>query len=231
MTLKTTVGVLALALAMLVAAPGALAEDSWEGLQKVPSKSLDEAWLMPGANFAAYTKVLLDPIQVSFRKGWERDVNRAAPPSARPRVTAEDAARIREWMSEDFDRLLRQDLKEAGFEIVTEPGTDVLRLTPVLTKVYLNGPDTMSQPGIVHVYTFEAGEATLAIEARDSALGTLLGRAVDRRRTGDDRVLQWTTEVSNRAEFGQLFRRWSQIVVDGLRALRMAPPASPDDVR
>jgi hypothetical protein len=101
----------------------------------------------------------------------------------------------------------------------------VLRLTPVLMNVYLNGPDAFSQPGRVDVYTFEAGAATLAIEARDASLGTLLGRAVDERRTGDDRVLQWSTEVTNRSEFGQVFSRWSGIVVDGLRTLRIAPPA------
>ena len=224
-------GALTIALALLAQAPLAHAEDSWDGLQKVEMKSLDEAWLMPGANFAGYTKVLLDPIEVSFRKGWERDINRAGPPSARPRVTAEDAARIQAWMSADFGRVLREDLEAAGYELVDAPGTDVLRLTPVLTKVYLNGPDALGQPVRMQVYTFEAGEATLALELRDAALGTLLGRAVDRRRTGDDRVLQWTSEVSNRAEFGQVFRRWSEILVDALRALRMTPPVSPDDAR
>lgn len=222
---------LAIALAMSVAAPAALAQDSWEGLQKVPSKSLDEAWLLPGADFTGYRRILLDPVEVSFRKGWERDINRASPPTARPRVTAEDAERIRQWMREDFAKVLTKDLADAGFELAETPGPDVLRLTPVLTNVYLNGPDAFSQPGRIDVYTFEAGEATLAIEARDSSLGTLLGRAVDERRTGDNRVLQWSTEVSNRSEFGQVFRRWSEIVVDGLRTLRTAPPVAPDPNR
>jgi hypothetical protein len=222
---KIAAGALAMALALLAVAPASLAQDSWEGLQKVPSKSLDEAWLLPGADFTGYRKVLLDPVEVSFRKGWERDINRASPPSARPRVTAEDAERIRQWMREDFAKVLVRDLAEAGFELTDTPGPDVLRLTPVLMNVYLNGPDAFSQPGRVDVYTFEAGAATLAIEARDASLGTLLGRAVDERRTGDDRVLQWSTEVTNRSEFGQVFSRWSGIVVDGLRTLRIAPPA------
>lgn len=225
------IGAMFLALAMLVVAPASLAQDSWDGLQKVPSKTLDEAWLLPGADFGGYRKVLLEPIEVSFRRNWERDINRSSPPSARPRVTAEEAERIRQWMGEDFSTVLKKDLADAGFDLVGEPGPDVLRLKPVLMNVYLNAPDTFGQVGRVDAYSFEAGEATLAIEARDSVLGTLLGRAVDERRTRESRVLQWSTEVSNRGEFGQVFSRWSQIVVDGLRALQVAPPPQPAERR
>lgn len=222
MNYRMAAAAMAVIWAMLLAAPASLAQDSWEGLQRVPSKTLDEAWLLPGANFAGYRKVLIEPIEVSFRKGWERDMNRSAPATARPRVTAAEAERIRQWMGEDFAEVLRQDFAAAGFEVVTTSGPDVLRLTPVLLNVYLNAPDTFGQAGRIDAYSFEAGEATLALEARDSELGTLLGRAVDQRKTRYSRVLQWSTEVSNRGEFGQVFRTWSGIVVEGLRALQSA---------
>ena len=222
---------LLVALALLVAAPASLAQDSWEGLQRVPSKKFDEMWLMAGADFGAYRRVLLDPIEVSFRKNWERSINRAGPPSARPRVTAAEADRIRQWMAEDFEAVLRTELTEAGYTLTSEPGPDVLRLTPVLINVQVNAPDATGRSYRMDVYMFEAGEATLALETRDSELGTLLARVVDRRKTDEYRQLQWSTEATNRAEFREVFQRWSRTMVEGLLALRMMPAMQADAPR
>jgi hypothetical protein len=222
---------LLVALALLFAAPASLAQDSWEGLQRVPSKQFDEMWLMAGADFAAYRRVFLDPIEVSFKKSWERSVNRSGPPSARPRVTAEEADRIREWMAEDFEAVLRKELTDAGYTLTAEPGPDVLRLTPVLINVQVNAPDATGRASRMDVYMFQAGEATLALETRDSELGTLLARVVDRRRTDEYRWLQWSTEVTNRAEFREVFQRWSRTMVEGLLALRMMPAVQADAPR
>jgi hypothetical protein len=81
------------------------------------------------------------------------------------------------------------------------------------------------------VYMFEAGEATLALETRDSELGTLLARVVDRRRTDEYRWLQFSTEATNRAEFREVFERWSRTMVEGLLALRMMPAMKADAPR
>lgn len=218
-------------LALLVAAPAALAQDSWEGLQRVPSKAFDEMWLMAGADFATYRRVLLDPIEVSFKKNWERNINRAGPPSARPRVTAAEVDRIRGWMAEDFEEVLRQELTEAGYTLTDEPGPDVLRITPVLINVQVNAPDTTGRAYRMESYMFEAGEATVALETRDSELGTLLARVVDRRKTDEYRWLQWGTEVTNRGEFREVFERWSRTIVEGLLALRMMPAMQADAPR
>lgn len=226
--IKTLLASLA-AVVMLVTAvvsPSHAAEDAtWDGLQKVKSKRLDNAWLLPGADFRGYTKVIIDPLEVAFRKNWERDMNRASR-SARARVSAEDADRIRMQMGEGFREVLVEDFAKAGYEVVTTPGPDVLRLTPGLVDVWINAPDTM-QAGRSYSYTVEAGEATLALEARDSETGQLLGRAVDRRRTGDTGTWTWTTSVSNRAEFTNMFRQWSRILTNGLEALKEASPIEP----
>lgn len=219
------------ALALALAAPATLAQDSWDGLQRVPSKTFDEMWLMAGADFGAYRQVMLDPIEVSFRKNWERSVNRSGPPSARPRVTAAEADRIRQWMAEDFAAALRKELTEAGYVLAEEAGPDVLRLTPVLINVQVNAPDATGRATRMDVYMFQAGEATLALEARDSELGTLLARMVDRRKTDEYTWPQWSTEVTNRAEFREVFVRWSRTMVEGLRALRMMPATQADAPR
>ena len=211
-----------LATALAASAQSAGEDATWDGLQKVKSKRMDAAYLLPGADFRVYDKVMIDPIQVSFRKDWARDMNRSTR-SARPRVTPEDADRIREAMGEGFQEILGKDFAKAGYQVVSTPGEDVLRLTPVLQDVYINAPDTM-QAGPSRTYTLEAGEARFALEARDAETNQLLGRAVDRRRTGETGSWTWTTSVSNRAEFERMFKAWSSVLVDGMAALKDASP-------
>lgn len=47
-----------------------------EGFTEVDAKRVDKAWVPPGAEFTSYTKVMIDPEQVAFRKNWMRDINR-----------------------------------------------------------------------------------------------------------------------------------------------------------
>ncbi|MBS1201122.1 MAG: hypothetical protein H6R27_1800 [Proteobacteria bacterium] len=218
--------------AVLAVAVGPLAVQAaddaatWDGLQKVKSKKMDEAYLLPGADFREYSKVMLDPAEVAFAKNWQREVNRSK--SAGARVTDEHAAEIRKAMSDGLGEIFAKDLGKAGYAIVAAPGPDVLRITPVLVNVYINAPDTgMSSPGRSYTYTVEAGEATLGLELRDSGTQQLLGRAVDRRRTGETGRMTWTTSVTNRAEFERVFKTWSSILVDGLGALKDASPIQP----
>jgi hypothetical protein len=225
---KLIAGLAAIVVLATAAVSPSLAADevaTWDGLQKVKSKKLDTAYLLPGADFRVYTKVMIDPLEVAFRKNWERDMNRASR-SARQRVSAEDADRIRREMGEAFHEILVEDFAKAGYEVVTTPGPDVLRLRPGLVDVWINAPDTM-QPGRTYSYTVEAGEATLALEARDSETGQLLGRAVDKRRTGNTGTWTWTTSVTNRAEFTTMFRQWSRILANGFEALKEASPIEP----
>jgi hypothetical protein len=74
---------------------------------------------------------------------------------------------------------------------------------------------------------FDAGSATLAVEVRDSQTRQLLGRAVDARTTPGTGTLEWTTSVSNRADFQQLFSEWARIVVNGLDDLKEGAQPKP----
>jgi hypothetical protein len=80
-------------------------------------------------------------------------------------------------------------------------------------------------PGRIRSYTVEAGEATLVLQASDSQTGAAVGYAVDRRRTrSNGMTLSWTTSVSNRGDFGILFRDWASICVNALEDLKEKSP-------
>src|SRR5262245_64200896 len=64
--------------ALVLAGSTASAENppaEWDGLVRVESRNFDVVYLAPGADFSGYTKVMLDPTEVAFRRNWVRDYN------------------------------------------------------------------------------------------------------------------------------------------------------------
>lgn len=197
------------------------ASDS-EGLVPVKSTKLDKAWLLPGADFRPYRKVLLKEAEVAFQKNWLRDMN-STRARLSARVTDADAMKIVQVARTDFNQIWAETFKTNGWEVVAAPGEDVLQVRPAVTNLYVNAPATAAS-GMSRVYTVEAGEATLHLEVRDSRTGTLLGRVADRRNTMRSSLPQLTDSVTNRAEFGGLFANWATIAAKGLRELQANSP-------
>ena len=179
------------------------APDNWDGLIEVKPRKMDAVFLMPGADFRPYTKVMIDPTEVAFRKDWMKEMNEPGTALSR-RVTEEDAAKILEAARSNFDDIFQEAFTKAGYAVVTAPGPDVLRVSTAVVNLFLNAPDTMS-PGRSRTFTANAGEATLVIEVRDSPTNALLGRVVDRRETLDSGGMQMANSVSNLSDFRQLF--------------------------
>lgn len=75
----------------------------------------------------------------------------------------------------------------AGLEVVTRPGPDAMKLWTAIGNI-VYPPDVMIA-GRSRTFTANAGEATLAIEVRDSETNELLAQLLDRRETqsGPDR--------------------------------------------
>lgn len=201
----------------------------WEGLVRIKSQRLDTVQLLPGVDYRGYTKIMLDPAQVAFNRNWLSDMNQMPMDMSR-RVTREDAREIAEETGKGFDQAFASAFKRAGYEIVAIPGADVLRVSPRIVNLYVTAPAqvAMGAPG-VRSYTVNAGEATLALEVRDSSSGHLLGRVVDTETARDygRAGARRASPSSNRADFGQLFDDWSKACVAGLGELKEASPLKP----
>lgn len=223
------IGLKRLAACALLIAGAAVADEasvSWDGLVEVRPKRMDAAFLLPGADFRPYTKLMVDPTQVAFSKDWMKSINDQKRDLSR-KVTDADAARILESARANFDDIFREAFSKAGYEVVSTPGPDVMRVATGVVNLYLNAPDTMT-PGRSRSYTANAGEATLVIEVRDSMTGALLGRAIDRRETRSSARLQLATSVSNTSDFRMLFRAWADIATQGLEELKAHSPVPMD---
>jgi len=188
---------------------------TFEGLVKMDSKRLAAVYLLPGADFSVYTKVMIDPVQVAFRPGWQKDMNMSR--RGVNKISDSDAQKIAKAVRSGFEDIFAKAFKAKGYDVVSAPAPDVLRLSPSVVNLYINAP---SGSGATHTFTVQAGEATLSLEARDSTTGALLGVAVDRRDTRDTRYMNVTTSDSNRMEFESLFKRWADICVKGLDELK-----------
>lgn len=157
-----------------------------DGLVEVKSQRFDHLYLRPGADFRGYTKVMLDPTQVTFAKTWLTDLNsRNSRIAVLQGTTAADADRIAEDVRSSLRNVFAGAFRSAGYEIVAASGGDVLELSLRLIDLSINAPQTVTQALPSRVYTHNAGQATLALEILDSTSGVLLGRVVDRRTAGN----------------------------------------------
>jgi hypothetical protein len=196
------------------------APTTWDGLVEIKSKKMDAAYLAPGADFRPYTKIMVDPTQVAFRKDWLKNINDDR--SVSRKVTEDEAQEILAAARTNFEDVFQEAFAKAGYTVVKTPGPDVLRVATGVVNLYLNAPDTMSA-GRTRTFTANAGEATLVMELRDSMSGALLGRVLDRRETLDT-GMQWSNRVTNTQDFRNLFLSWSSVTVKGLESLKEISP-------
>jgi uncharacterized protein DUF3313 len=199
---------------------GSAPPDNWDGLTKVPAKRLDAVYLLPGADFRAYTKVMLDPTEVAFQKNWLRDYNQQA--SFGRQMSDADAQQLLDKVRTGFEQVFEKVYTNAGYPISTTAGPDVLRVRTAVVNLAVVAPDVMTA-GRSRTFSREAGGATVVLEVRDSQTGALLGRAVDSQSVGDDGSFI-RNSVTNRSDFERVFNRWAKISVDGLAELKERSP-------
>ena len=225
--IRWSVIALAAAVPLLTGAvPAEAPPQPWEGLVEVKAKRMDAAYLLPGADFRSYTKVMLDPTEVAFRKDWRKDFNRSTGGLTR-QIDQDDAARIATAARANVGDIFKVAFENAGYQVVTAPGPEVLRNSTSVVNLYINAPDTMT-PGAGRTYILSAGEATLILEARDSLTNALLGRVVDRRETERNPTVQVSSSVMNLFDFEVLFKKWAQICTRGLGELKANSPVPAD---
>jgi hypothetical protein len=192
---------------------------TWDDLNLVKSSKTQRVYLLPGANFQIYNKVMLDTTEVAFQKNWMRNYNQSAGTVSR-RVDQDDIDRVSNDISTTFNGILAEEFQKNGYQVVTSPGPDVLRIRTGIIDLTVSSPDVRSSSR-TYSASWEAGQATLVVEARDSQSSALLGRALDRRLAGDRATQSYLrNSVTNKADFKILFRQWADLSVEGLTRLK-----------
>lgn len=188
-----------------------------QGLVKTEVKGVDAVYTRPGAKLTEYDKILLPPIAVEFSKNWKPEND-----SVLYQMNKPDREKIKKDLADAFADVFRQVLQEkGGYQLVTEPGRDVLEVQAAIVNLYINAPDiSMQTAARVRTYTTDSGEMTLISELRDSVTGTLLARIYDRRDDLGTGQWQWTDSVTNSADARREIRRWAELLKKSLDASR-----------
>ena len=202
------------------AASAAKPPETWDGLTRVKSKNANLLYLQPGADFRVYRRVMLDPTQVAFHKDWKRDYNGTARFASK--IDDKDMQKAVQQGGVVATELFTKAFTKGGYEVVTAPAPDVLRISTAVVNLRVNAPD-VDTVGRSYTFAPEAGEATLILEARDSTTNALIGRVVDRKLAGDNMAYQ-RNRVTNRADFRHLATGWAQKSVKGLNTLKGTTP-------
>ncbi len=193
---------------------GPNAEVSFDGLHKFDNARVDMAWAVPDLNLSGYTKILPANAGIEYAQA----TNMGDTPEARSRggpfiIDDESRARFEALVDDIFMEELQ---KSNRFDVVDEPGPDVLVVEGILLNVTSHRPpDPVG--GRSYVYVGAYVEASLALEVRDSETNRILARAVDRRaastRAGaysHNNVARTTEEV------GVLIRFWGSRLREAL---------------
>ena len=190
-----------------------------EGLREIKVEGVQHVYARPGADLGRYSKVILDPIEVSFRKDWK------PAPQGYP-ITAAEKQKIRAGLAQVLREEFARELGRSGrYRVVDAPDEDVLRIRAEIRDLSINAPD-LDRPGIVRNYTLSVGELTLVAELRDAPTGDLLARVVDHRKDPESAWLKLTTRVENIAAAREVADRWAGILRRELDAAHVKPQES-----
>jgi len=219
------------AFALAAAAPASADKlpATWDGLVQVKAQKLAAVYLLPNADFRAYSQVMLDPSEVAFQKNWEENYNSQTIGLAN-RVTDSDVQHGIAEAEAGLDKIFAATFTKEGFQIATAPGPNVARVSVGVIDLSVTAPDVGT--GFGETFAVDAGEATLVVEVRDSVTNQLLGRGLDRRAAGDSDGQGFPrSAVSNREDFKELFETWANIAAKGLTELRASSPINTDGIR
>ena len=179
-----------------------------EGKRSTISESAeDEALLVyknPAADWRKYKKIQLDPVTI-----WMSQKD-----SQLKDVSVEDRQRLAALLWSKLDEQLRKD-----YEMTSQPGPDVLRIQVAITEAGSSNavldtvtsiiPQTRMLSGMKSLATGVSaftGSASAEAKITDSATGTILWEAVDRR--GGTKSLSGVTNSWNDVE--EAYRFWAE---------------------
>ena len=179
---------------------------SADTLVPVQIRGFDQASLRPGATLAAYDKILLDEITVSFSKNWRPndgviDPWRRVTGADRERIVGDLAALARE-------RFIKVLGSKGGYPVVAAPEAGALHISARIEDLYINAPDVVGG-GRSRSYVRSAGSMTLVAELRDARTGELIARVRDRRVDPDSFWLMRADSVTNSAAAQRALDAWA----------------------
>ena len=200
------------------------AEMTHDGLTRVDNTIMDAVWARTDIDLTSFRKIMLQSAGVEFRavEGGPLSGRAGAgstTASARNRNEFRLDEATKQLVIDEISAAFRDEISRSSvFEVVDEPGYDVLLVRGMLLDVVSRVPPEPS--GRSTIFLDRVGDATLVLEVRDSMSNAIFLRAADRRAIGDRAgTATPSNRVTNASEVRRAGRRWAIIIRDGLDAL------------
>ena len=190
-----------------------------EGMELVEDTRYTTIYADPGADLGIYDQIMLADASVAFKKNWLRDQNRNSARSPSMRVKEDDMERIRQDVAVMFREIFTEELQKAGYELVDEPGENVLLSKPAIIDLDVIAPD-LRAASRSSTFSESAGEMTLVLDLYDSITNDKIVTAKDRKRDYQRGYMEWRTSVSNRATARRMMRSWAKAFTESLDEAR-----------
>ncbi len=178
------------ALICLLACSGCTSTTIVEPFFRPEGAQVQQVYLSPNADFSIYTKLMATPLEIYY-------------PDNAPAPSEADLGRLRQIFREAFLTELGDD-----YEIVAEPGPDVMRVLAQIIDLKIVGPlGTFEASGRLREVVAK-GQLTLLMEFQDSVTDRVLAR-VGETEAGVSTAI--TDEESSWAEVEVAARHWADL--------------------
>jgi Protein of unknown function (DUF3313) len=188
-------------------------EDSDDGLQLVPNSLIDELYVAPGVPLANYKRVMLDPIEVTFKKDWRKQ---------HPDLKDRDFELLQKRMADMLRERLVAELARGGYLIAEAPDNDVLRLRASITDTDFAAPESADDKS---TFVRSVGEMTLRVRAFDAPSGALVARARDYEQDPETQILQRADRVTTNIAALKIFDNWAESLRSALDVAKVSAGA------
>lgn len=192
-----------------------------DGLELVQREDIDTLYVREGLDLGTYSRVLIRPPSVEFRKYWLRDAN-AGQTTLQTQVRPEDMEKASAELSALFVERFTRALDLAGYPVTDTPGENVLELEPAIVDLDLFSINLgYRQTSFVQTYNgLYTSQMTLVMELADAATGTTLARASDTLQSRRIAPKQLGNEVLDTSSTAVTLDRWAKKLVDALNESR-----------
>jgi hypothetical protein len=142
-------------------------EDADDGLLRVEPSLLQELYVAPGVSLAHYQRVMLDPIEIEFRRGWRQQ---------HPDLGDRDLEIFRQLLITRLHDAFVSELARGGYGVAEAPAPDVLQVRMRITDAEFQAPE-IGEDKTTHANS--DGKLTLRLHGYDAPTGSLVARARD----------------------------------------------------